>query len=74
MNPDRVGTKAALHYSLTVPAGEVRRVRRAAARTSPTPATMRIAHPGPASPTSTRDFDATLRRRRTEADEFYDAN
>ena len=73
MNPDQTGTKAALHYSLTVPAGEVRRVRvRLRGLADP----EIDADPGILQTTSldvADDFDAMLDARRTEADEFYDA-
>ena len=54
VNPDRLGTKAAALYRLTLPAEGLRR------RLAP-------GTPGLA------DFDAAMRQRRTEANEFYDA-
>jgi hypothetical protein len=56
VNPSGVGTKAAAHYSLVVPAGGTVLVR---ARLSPSRPTARL------------DVDATLAARRAEADEFY---
>jgi mannosylglycerate hydrolase MGH1-like protein len=59
INPERVGTKAAAHYQLEVPAhGSVTvRARLAAEEKDP----------------GFGDFDAVMQRRRDEADEFYDA-
>ena len=59
VNPERLGTKVAAHYRLTLPAGGVARLR------------LRLAHDG--APAGLDGFDATLQRRRAEADEFYDA-
>ena len=67
-NPEQTGTKAAAHYSLTVGAGESRTVR------------LRLSDAAPAGMVSTgdgrggpfgRDFEDTMKARRTEADEFY---
>ena len=68
MNPEQTGTKAAAHYPLTVGAGESRTVR------------LRLSDVAPAGMVSTgdgrggpfgRDFEDTMKARRTEADEFY---
>ncbi|MEV0819758.1 MGH1-like glycoside hydrolase domain-containing protein [Nonomuraea rubra] len=61
VNPERAGTKAAVHHVLTVPAGgEVTvRVRLAAGEAGPDPLGS--------------GFDEVLRRRRAEADAFYAA-
>jgi len=58
VNPARTGTKAAAHYILDVPAGDVRVVR------------LRLgAHP---SARSFQGFDALMATRLADADEFYD--
>jgi hypothetical protein len=57
-NPDRRGTKAALHYVVTVPAGETAEIR------------LRLAEQRGSVDT---EFDATMRARQREADEFYAA-
>jgi hypothetical protein len=59
VNPGREGTKAAVHYQLTVPAGESRTVR------------VRLAAPGLAEPFA--DFTTLLNQRKAEADAFYAA-
>jgi len=59
VNPARRGTKAAAHYRLDLPAGGSARLR------------LRLCLDEGA--TGFADFDRTLRRRRAEADEFYDA-
>jgi len=68
VNPEKQGTKASAHYPLTVGAGESRTIR------------LRLCDVPPAVPTSTKggrggpfgsDFDAVMRARRQEADEFY---
>ncbi len=60
VNPKREGTKAAVHHSLSIPAGKARtlrlRLRDAASAKSGDPF---------------KDFDAVLQGRRHEADEFY---
>jgi hypothetical protein len=59
VNPARIGTKAAAHYALTVPAqGE---------------ACMRLRLAPDELAVNFDDFDAVMDRRRTEADEYYDA-
>jgi hypothetical protein len=60
VNPEQVGTRAAAHYVLAVPAGG-----RAALRLRLAP--ERLARP------FGRGFETVLARRRREADEFYDA-
>ena len=57
-NPDGTGSKAALHYVLTVPAGGTARIRLRLNRDRGR-ADLR------------RDFDRVLRRRRAEADEYF---
>ncbi|MCA8829489.1 MGH1-like glycoside hydrolase domain-containing protein [Hymenobacter pini] len=57
VNPERQGTKAALHYQLTVPPGESRVVR------------VRLAAPGLAAPFT--DFAAIVAQRKAEADAYY---
>ncbi len=58
VNPDRTGTKAAVHHVLTIPAGQS--------------ATVRLRLTAAELPDWTGDFDAVMTQRRTEADEFYD--
>ena len=58
VNPDKVGTKAAAHYRLEVPAGDSRVVR---LRLSKTPATDVFG-----------EFDEIFATRIAEGDEFYD--
>ncbi|MGE5358527.1 MAG: MGH1-like glycoside hydrolase domain-containing protein, partial [Bacteroidales bacterium] len=58
VNPARVGTKAAAHYALEIPAGGSRAIR------------LRLAAARPAAPFE--DFDTAFGRRIEEADEFYD--
>jgi hypothetical protein len=57
VNPAQAGTKAAAHYTLTVPAGGATRVR---LRLSDAPLTKPFS-----------DFDARIDERRREADAFY---
>ena len=59
VNPERRGTKAAVHYILDIPAGGSRSVR------------VRLRPVGGSAPAS--DFDAEFAARRAEADEFYAA-
>ena len=70
VNPEKTGTKAAVHYPLTVGAGESRTIR------------LRLsdAAPGGSTPTKKQQsgqlgdgFDAMMDARRREADEFYAA-
>ena len=60
VNPERRGTKAALHYVLTVPAGETAEVR------------VRLTA-GERGAGAGADFDDVLTTRHREADEFYAA-
>ncbi|MFB4300897.1 hypothetical protein [Actinomadura sp. NTSP31] len=60
VDPARTGTKAAAHYTLTVPAGGERTVR------------LRLCAAAAANPFG-RGFDEVLRDRRAEADAFYAA-
>jgi hypothetical protein len=68
VSPENKGTKAAAHYSLTVPAGQCRVVRLRLSDVAPSAAAKsngeRSAPFGPG-------FDETLAARRKEADEFY---
>ncbi|MGI4874119.1 MAG: MGH1-like glycoside hydrolase domain-containing protein [Janthinobacterium lividum] len=57
VNPARTGTKAGAHYQLTVPAGATQRVR------------LRLGPAGQLAPFA--DFDAIIKLRQAEADEFY---
>jgi hypothetical protein len=57
INPAREGTKAAAHYTLSVPPGESRTVR------------VRLAAPGLAAPFE--EFEALMSQRKAEADQFY---
>ncbi|OZV73051.1 glucosidase [Micromonospora echinospora] len=66
VNPDRVGTKGALHYVLDVPAGGQRQIRLRLTRTAPPPAGT----PAPALDLGA-GFEATMRTRRFEADRFF---
>ncbi len=59
VSPARVGTKAAAHYLMRLPAGGETRLR------------LRLA--GQEGTIATDEFDALLDRRRAEADEFYAA-
>jgi hypothetical protein len=73
VNPDHHGTKAALHYSLTVPAGGTARVR-VRLIGAPHPAIDADPSALAAAPVDVADeFDAVLAARRAEADAFYDA-
>ncbi|HEV2953305.1 MAG TPA: glucosidase, partial [Candidatus Dormibacteraeota bacterium] len=56
VNPHRVGTKAALRYTLTVPAGESRQIR------------LRLA---PQAGDLGKGFDGVMADRKRDADEFY---
>ena len=59
MNPARLGTKVAVHYRLTLPAGGTVRLR------------LRLVHDGGAH--GLDGFDGIVQMRRAEADEFYHA-
>ncbi len=73
VNPDHHGTKAALHYTLTVPAGGQARVRVRLVGV-PHPALDADSAALTTHPIDVADgFDATLADRRAEADAFYDA-
>src|SRR6202021_2390205 len=64
VNPEGIGTKAAAHHALTVPAGESQRV------------TIRLQRAGDRAPASENlgpNFEHVLELRRQEADEFYTA-
>jgi hypothetical protein len=67
VNPEKQGTKASAHYPLTVGAGESRTLR------------LRLCGVAPAAAAPAKagafgsDFDALMRARRQEADEFYAA-
>jgi Mannosylglycerate hydrolase MGH1-like glycoside hydrolase domain len=67
VNPEKTGTKAAAHYPLTVGAGASRTLRLRLCEGAP--ATSASTTPGPFG----SDFDAVMRARRQEADEFYAA-
>ena len=67
VNPEKTGTKASAHYPLTVGAGASQTLR------------LRLSDVAPAAPASTKPgsfgsaFDAVMRARRQDADEFYAA-
>ncbi|MEH0826759.1 glucosidase, partial [Micromonospora sp. CPCC 205714] len=68
VNPDRTGTKGALHYVLDVPAGEQRQIRLRLTRTAPPPTAA------PPAPADLGDgFDTVLWARRAEANRFFDS-
>jgi hypothetical protein len=67
VNPEQEGTKASAHYPLTVGAGESRTLRLRLCGAAP--AVSAPTKPGPFG----SDFDAVMRTRRQEADEFYAA-
>ncbi|MBQ1053546.1 MGH1-like glycoside hydrolase domain-containing protein [Micromonospora sp. C32] len=67
VNPERTGTKGALHYVLDVPAGEQRQIRLRLTRTAPPPAAE-----SPAPADLGDGFDAVLWARRAEANRFFD--
>ncbi|MET7567420.1 glucosidase [Streptomyces sp. NPDC005492] len=58
VNPDRTGTKAAVHHVLTIPGGQS--------------ATVRLRLSAAELPDWSADFDTVMTRRRAEADQFYD--
>jgi hypothetical protein len=60
VNPQREGTKAAVHYSVSMPAGKARTFR----------LRLRDTAPGKGDD-AFKDFDSVLQQRRHEADEFY---
>ena len=60
VNPDRIGTKAAANYRLTIPAGETATIR------------LRLTNEAPnQNANAFVDFDQTFAERIKEADEFY---
>jgi hypothetical protein len=58
-NPEQTGTKAALHYTLTVPAGGTAEVR------------VRLVASDAATPDLTTEFDTVIAARKAEADAFF---
>ncbi|WP_346292839.1 MGH1-like glycoside hydrolase domain-containing protein [Sphaerothrix gracilis] len=58
VNPNQVGTKAAIHYVLEIPAGETRQIR------------LRLSQ-GDRAPAPFAEFAQILAARRQEADDFY---
>src|SRR5690606_1261719 len=68
VNPEKRGTKGALHYVLTVPAGGQAQIRLRLALTGAPPGT----DPAP-SLNLGADCEATMAARRAEADEFFAA-
>jgi hypothetical protein len=64
VNPEQLGTKCSFWYRLTVQPGATARLR---LRLRPKPET------GTSGPFDKKDFDLVVRRRRAEADEFYQA-
>jgi len=66
VNPDRMGTKAALHYRLTVPAGGQTQIRLRLVQSG----AGERPRPGPP-PDLGADFDQVLAARRREADEYF---
>jgi hypothetical protein len=64
VNPGQLGTKCSFWYRLTVQPGATARLR---LRLRPKPET------GTSGPFDKKDFDLVVRRRRAEADEFYQA-
>jgi hypothetical protein len=68
VNPEQVGTKAAAYYRRDVPARGSVVIRLRLSDTAPTGS---VRTHQPAGMRSGRTFDATLARRRKEADEFY---
>jgi hypothetical protein len=66
VNPQKQGTRAAAHYSLSIPAGESRQVRVRLSDAAPIQAAEKTsAHPFGS------DFDTAMQERKSEADEFY---
>jgi hypothetical protein len=59
VNPDGTGTKAALHYVLTVPSGQTWEIR------------LRLSHGGGGAPDLGADFTSVVAQRAREADEFF---
>ncbi|HZX94105.1 MAG TPA: glucosidase, partial [Myxococcales bacterium] len=80
VNPERTGTKAAAHYTVTAGAGESKTVRLRLSAASPqaqvekiteAPATLAISPGAGKDQDPFRDFDAVVAARRQEADAFY---
>src|SRR5437870_4506862 len=67
VNPEKQGTKASAHYPLTVGAGESRTLRLRLGGTAPAGTDPKKLDP------FRSDFDAVMRARRPEADEFHAA-
>jgi hypothetical protein len=65
VNPAGVGTKLAAHHTLEIPAGQSMSIRVRLAATPPAGGRR------PAAPSLGKEFDAVLRSRRAESDEFY---
>ncbi len=64
VNPDKRGTKAAVHYTVTVGSGKAQTLRLRLSNKAPK--TGRVRSAGPFA-----DFDSLLEQRRMEADAFY---
>src|SRR5436190_8027667 len=67
VNPEKKGTKASAHYSLTAGAGESRVLRLRLSDVVSAPASRKNGQGGPFGSA----FDAVIQARRREADEFY---
>jgi hypothetical protein len=70
VNPDKIGTKAAAHYRLTVPPGKCETVRLRLTPLSPSVLDQTYEKRSGA---FWKHFDEVMQRRRQEADEFYAA-
>jgi hypothetical protein len=70
VNPGQTGTKVAPHYRLTVGAGESDRIQLRLTKGMPDASSAGNGRPGAAFGSA---FDDDLRKRRAEADEFYQA-
>jgi len=73
VNPEKHGTKAAAHYTLTVGAGDSQVVRLRLSDAPSQPAPVRDAPKPSRTHAFGVDFDATFADRACEADEFYDS-
>ncbi|MCU0545468.1 MAG: glucosidase [Oscillatoriaceae cyanobacterium Prado104] len=60
VNPEKIGTKAAVHYKLTIEAGQTQTIR------------LRLTDTGNLAEPFGSDFETTFRKRQQEADEFYE--
>ncbi|HEX7795412.1 MAG TPA: hypothetical protein VF456_13715, partial [Vicinamibacterales bacterium] len=69
VNPEKVGTKAAAHYPMTIEGGGTQVVRLRLCATAPWAAGSSTADYQPFGP----DFDTTVAERKREADEFYES-